>query len=215
MAHLQSLQELRQQEVSKDPIQAVVQIRTELPRNVDDELTTPQFLMILNKMAVLGAITLDNDQRFIGSRLTVFEREQAWNLYLPFLFFTIVSGSDSHLEALQTKTSGDYHLLFFGVNILNAVCFEAIILARPRQSGFLTIIDKPQPDGARRIVGYGQAHNRKIEANPDGNPRTQTDPAIDAGSEENRFNRCNRGAKQRRPHSDGKSCLIRSDRLPD
>ena len=75
------------------------------------------------------------------------------NLYLPFLFFTIVSGSDSHLEALQTKTSGDYHLLFFGVNILNAVCFEAIILAGPRQSGFLTIIDKPQPDGARRIVG--------------------------------------------------------------
>src|SRR5271165_4613904 len=107
---------------------------------------------------------------FIGSRLTVFEREQAWNLYLPFLFFTIVSGSDSHLEALQTKTSGDYHLLFFGVNILNAVCFEAIILTGPRQSEFLTIIDKPQPDGARN----GQARNPKIDVYADGTPRTPT-----------------------------------------
>src|SRR5271165_2458208 len=148
---------------------------------------------------------------FIGSRLTVFEREQAWNLYLPFLFFTIVSGSDSHLEALQTKTSGDYHLLFFGVNILNAVCFEAIILTGPRQSGFLTIIDKPQPDGARN----GQAHNPKIDVYADGTPRTATGPAINAGSQENRFDRCHRGAKQRRPHSDGKSSLIRSDRLSD
>src|SRR5271166_1688934 len=152
---------------------------------------------------------------FIGSRLTVFEREQAWNLYLPFLFFTIVSGSDSHLEALQTKTSGDYHLLFFGVNILNAVCFEAIILVGPRQSGFLTIFDKPQPDEARRHPEYAKARNRKIEAYPDGSPRTPTDPAIHAGSEENRFDRCHRGAKQRRPHSDGKSCLIRSDHLSD
>src|SRR5271165_192455 len=113
------------------------------------------------------------------------------------------------------KTSGDYHLLFFGVNILNAVCFEAIILVGPRQSGFLTIFDKPQPDEARRHPEYGKARNRKIEAYPDGSPRTPTDPAIHAGSEENRFDRCHRGAKQRRPHSGGKSCLIRSDRLSD
>jgi hypothetical protein len=91
----------------------------------------------------------------------------------------------------------------------------AIILAGPRQSGFLTIIDKPQPDRACRVVGYGQARNPKIDVYPDGSPRTPTDPAIHAGSEENRFDRCHRGAKQRRLHSDGKSCLIRSDRLPD
>src|SRR5271165_6758461 len=75
------------------------------------------------------------------------------------------------------KTSGDYHLLFFGVNILNAVCFEAIILVGPRQSGFLTIIDKPQPDGARN----GQARNPKIDVYADGTPRTATGPASNSG----------------------------------
>ena len=89
-------------EVSKDPIQAVVQITTELPRNLPRSLLTPEFLMTLNQAAALGALTVERDRCFVGSRLTVFEQERAWNLYLPFLLFTVVSGSDSHLGAIQT-----------------------------------------------------------------------------------------------------------------
>jgi hypothetical protein len=87
-------------EISKDPIQAVVQITTELPENVSGFLT-PESLMTLNRAAVLGAITAEGDRYFIGSRLTVFEQERAWNLCLPFLIFTAVAGSDSHLGAIQ------------------------------------------------------------------------------------------------------------------
>ena len=60
---------------------------------------------------------------------------------------------------------------------MNAVCFEAIIVTGPRQSGFLTIIDKPQPDGARN----GQARNPKIDVYADGTPRTATGPASNSG----------------------------------
>lgn len=88
-------------EISKDPIQAVVQITTDLPRNFRKPFLTPESLMALNTAAVLGALTVEGDGCFIGSRLTVFERERAWNLYLPFLIFTVLAGSDSHLGAIQ------------------------------------------------------------------------------------------------------------------
>ena len=87
-------------EISKDPIQAVVQITT-VPENFPGSLATPESLMMFNQMAVLGALTIDAGQCFVGSRLTVFEREDAWTLYLPFLLFTTIAGSDAHLGALQ------------------------------------------------------------------------------------------------------------------
>jgi hypothetical protein len=87
-------------EISKDPIQAVVQITTELPANLSGFLT-PESLGFLNKAAALGALTVEGHRRFVGSRLTIFEQEQAWNLHLPFLIFTVLAGSDSHLGAIQ------------------------------------------------------------------------------------------------------------------
>jgi hypothetical protein len=89
-------------EISKDPIQAVVQITT-VPENFPGSLATPESLMMFNQMAVLGALTIDAGQCFVGSRLTVFEREDAWTLYLPFLLFTTIAGSDAHLGALQSR----------------------------------------------------------------------------------------------------------------
>jgi hypothetical protein len=87
-------------EVSKDRIRAVVQITTDLPGDFLRFLT-PESLKILNQAAALGALTVEGDRCFVGSRLTVFEQERAWNLQLPFLIFTVVAGSDSHLGALQ------------------------------------------------------------------------------------------------------------------
>lgn len=87
-------------EISKNPIQAVVQITTALPANFSGFLIS-ESLMTLNQAAALGAITVKGDRCFVGSRLTVFEQERAWNLQLPFLIFTVVAGSDSHLGAIQ------------------------------------------------------------------------------------------------------------------
>jgi hypothetical protein len=87
--------------IGDDPISAVVQIITDLPKNIPSFLTRER-ISILNQMAVLGALIVDNDRCFIGSRLTTFENESAWNLYVPFLLFATIAGSDSHLEAVQT-----------------------------------------------------------------------------------------------------------------
>jgi hypothetical protein len=86
-------------EPSKDPLQAVVQITTDFPRNLKSFLT-PESLMTLNQAAVFGALTLDNGRCFIGSRLSVFEQEQAWNLYIPFLLGAVISGKEHHADAI-------------------------------------------------------------------------------------------------------------------
>jgi ABC-type transporter Mla subunit MlaD len=86
-------------ELSKDPLQAVGQITTGLPRNLRSFLT-PESLMTLNQAAVFGALTLDNGRCFIGSRLSVVEQEQAWNLYIPFLLCAVISGKEYHADAI-------------------------------------------------------------------------------------------------------------------
>ena len=85
---------------SKDAIQSVIQVTTDLPENLPSSFFTPQSLKILNQAALLGAITLENGRCFIGSRLTVLEQKQNWDLYIPFLLFTLISGSECHLGAI-------------------------------------------------------------------------------------------------------------------
>ena len=55
----------------------------------------------INSMATLGAVTEDGGDYFIGSRLTVYEQEDAWNIQFPLLLFTIIGGVDSLLGATR------------------------------------------------------------------------------------------------------------------
>ena len=52
-------------EGSKDPIQAVVQMTTDLPRDFPRSILTPESLMILNKAAALGALTVESGPMFL------------------------------------------------------------------------------------------------------------------------------------------------------
>jgi hypothetical protein len=75
------------EEESEDPIQAVVQITTDWPGRFPRlPLLTPESLVFLNR----ANFSLPK------SRLTAFESERAWNLYLPFLMFAVISGSYEH-----------------------------------------------------------------------------------------------------------------------
>ena len=40
----------------------------------------PRCLAVMNAMATLGALTIDNGQIFVGSRLSIYENEDAENL---------------------------------------------------------------------------------------------------------------------------------------
>jgi hypothetical protein len=83
-------------------INAVVQVKTELPKELSASLlSSRQIAGTINKMATLGALTIERDRCFIGSRLTIYEQENAWNLHFGLLLFTIIGAADSFLGALR------------------------------------------------------------------------------------------------------------------
>jgi hypothetical protein len=86
----------RQERSERHPIKGVVQITTDLPSNCPAALFTPEVLPALNRSAALGALTIEKDRYFIG------EQEEAWEVYLPFLLFTVIADGDPHMGALQT-----------------------------------------------------------------------------------------------------------------
>lgn len=86
------------------PIRAVVRMITELPepimnmfRGKEVETTTT-----LNPFAALGSLYIDRGHVYIGSRLTIYEAEDAWEkLQLPVLMFATVCGGEAILGALR------------------------------------------------------------------------------------------------------------------
>lgn len=87
-----------------EPIRAVVRVTTELPAGIRTLMSgrEAESATAFNAMAALGAITIDRSQIFIGSRLTVFEREDAWErLHLPLLLFTALGATDGLLGAVR------------------------------------------------------------------------------------------------------------------
>jgi hypothetical protein len=92
-------------------IKAVVQIKTELPREIAATLLKrTQLAGTINAMATLGALTIEGDRCFIGSRLTIYEQENAWNVHFGLLLFTVIGAADSFLGSLRTVFSGQQPL---------------------------------------------------------------------------------------------------------
>lgn len=86
------------------PIMAVVQVKTELPADVRDMMKQREWesAAAYNPMAALGALTVDSGGIYVGSRLTIYEDENAWQqLHLPLLLFSIVCGTEAILGAIQ------------------------------------------------------------------------------------------------------------------
>jgi hypothetical protein len=84
-------------------IKAVVQIKTEVPKEVAGAFFTDLGLVTrFNAMATLGALTVEKDRYFIGSRLTIYEQENGWNLHFGILLCTIIGAADSFLGAVRT-----------------------------------------------------------------------------------------------------------------
>jgi hypothetical protein len=93
-----------------EPIKAVVQVTTELPAPIQRMMKGREIesAAAFNPMAALGALTFDKSRIYIGSRLTIFEREDAWRqLYLPLLLFTIIGGTEGILGAMRRTFGGE------------------------------------------------------------------------------------------------------------
>ena len=94
-------------ESENGPISAVITIKTPLPSQLNQLIQNPTMVSTINSMATLGAITEDNGNYFIGSRLTVYEPEKAWNIQFPLILFSIIAGIDPLLGAARKIFSGE------------------------------------------------------------------------------------------------------------
>lgn len=82
-------------------ISAIVTIKTELPSEFSKFFSKPAFVSVINSMATLGAVTEENGQYFIGSRLTVYEGEDAWNVQFGLMLFSVIASADTIIGATR------------------------------------------------------------------------------------------------------------------
>ena len=80
-------------------IDAIVTITTDLPKDFNDFANKPAMVNLINSMATLGAVTEEDGRFYVGSRLTVYEGEDAWNIQFPLMLFSVIAGVDTVLGA--------------------------------------------------------------------------------------------------------------------
>ena len=88
-------------------ISAIVTIKTQLPSQLAALTGKPGLANMVNRMATLGAVTEENGQFYIGSRLTVYEDENAWDVQFGLILFTIIAAADTMLGAMRRTFSSE------------------------------------------------------------------------------------------------------------
>lgn len=97
-------------ESENGPIRAVVRMVTELPKPIlklfDGEKA--ETAAMFNAFAALGSVCVDRGNVYIGSRLTIYEKEDAWRtLHLPLLLFTTICGTEAILGAFRRTITNE------------------------------------------------------------------------------------------------------------
>lgn len=92
------------QDPDAERIREVLRVKTKLLGPISDALKekNPNLIPVANKFASLGAIFVEKGEVFLGSRLTIFEAEDAWaTLQLPLSLFAVISSVEGTLGALR------------------------------------------------------------------------------------------------------------------
>ena len=114
-------------------ISAIVTVKTELPAEFSSLFAKPALISMVNSMATLGAVTADKGKHFVGSRLTVYEGEDAWKVQFGLILFSVIAAADTIMGATQKMfteappresgpsawTEGDFE---FAKSYLSRVC---------------------------------------------------------------------------------------------
>ncbi|MDM0113940.1 hypothetical protein QTI66_17430 [Variovorax sp. J22R133] len=97
-------------ESENGPIRAVVRMVTELPKPIMIlfEGKEAGATAAYNGFAALGSLCTEGGKICIGSRLTIYEDEDAWRtLHLPLLMFTTTCGAEAILGALRRTMTNE------------------------------------------------------------------------------------------------------------
>lgn len=94
----------KQRQTPDGNIQAVVRIRTELPKAIQGIFKAPEMTADLNALSSLGSLCWDSRKVYVGARLTVYEGEGAWpTLQLPLLAFSVIGATDAILGGMRRQ----------------------------------------------------------------------------------------------------------------
>jgi len=97
-------------ETEDGPIRGVVRITTELPKQLLEVFKKPEATVAMNGFAALGSLFSDGTSVYIGSRLTIYEAEDAWRtLHLPLLMFTTIMGAEAILGAVRRTFNNEVY----------------------------------------------------------------------------------------------------------
>jgi hypothetical protein len=94
-------------ETDSEKIAAVVTIKTALSQQMNSFLNKPEMCGLFNSLSTLGSLCEGQEGLFIGSRLTIFEGEDAWNVQFPLLLFTIIGCADQMIGAMKRVFGGE------------------------------------------------------------------------------------------------------------
>jgi len=92
------------------PIRAVVRMTAELPAPIQQMFSkNPESVMAsFNSFAALNSLYSEGGKVLTGSRLTIYEQEDAWqSLHLPLLVFTTLGGTEAILGAMRRVMAGE------------------------------------------------------------------------------------------------------------
>ena len=97
-------------ESKNGPIKAVVRVISELPKPFLQLFAGKEAgaTATFNSFAAMGSINVDHGKVSIGSRLTIYEAENAWSsLHLPLLMFTVIGGTQGILGGIRRVISNE------------------------------------------------------------------------------------------------------------
>ena len=94
-------------ETPDTPIQAIVKVRTYLPKELRKLCSNPEFMNLANSMTTFAALTEDRSGIYLGSRLTIYEDETGWNVYFPLLLYSLITTNEIFNHSLRILLGQD------------------------------------------------------------------------------------------------------------
>lgn len=82
-------------------IRGVLTVETRLPQDFVDIFCQPGLMSSINAQATLGAITQRGDEFYVGSRLTVYDDEDAWNIQAPLVLYATIGAAEAIIGAAR------------------------------------------------------------------------------------------------------------------
>lgn len=97
------------QEAEEHKIRAVVQIKTTMPPEGASVFGSIGGCAMANSFATLGSLIVDGRENYIGSRLTIYQQDNAWPLHLNLIVSATIASAETIVGAVRREFGQEPH----------------------------------------------------------------------------------------------------------